>query len=321
MRTVILFLFSLFPWMVVAQQSPSEEFINQLSPVVKNLVQILQDQGPYIGQLERAKKSGDAKALRSVTASGLLLKALIDSEDKYFALDVDQLQKANRFLLQIDTDISKGTGYGNLLLKSQIVEMILESTHRLLMKEKKDSAYLESISKTLDMLRYHLPDRLAAKYIFTQAFGLPANVRNINANPQSLAEENSGSQDIVREMRAKHLNAKMEAGILQMQRTHKNAANLYSLYEKPGNLQLSYAAESYSNSWMILKVYCVTLIKKGADFNDWKSLGDEWYQQVLGVNDPWVKYLNIGMYDMESYISRRNYRFQGPECYRYKKCE
>ena len=320
MRIAIFFTIFLFPWLVAAKQSPYEEFVSQISPAAKDLVQILQIEGPHIEQLARAKTSANTKALRAVTASGLLLKALIASEKKYFALDMTQLQQANRFLLQIDDDISKGTGYGNLLLKSQIVEMIIESMHRSMAIDDKDRASLDSISNTLDSLRYHLPDQLASKYIMAEALGLPQNLRNINAHAESPAEQKTGAKDLIKKLRAKTTEAEITAYFTQSRQIHKNATNLYALYEKPGYLQLVSVAEGYSISWMLLKAYCNKLIEKGTDFHDWKKLPFDWYHNAFEDNDPWVKYINLGLNGWELDILQRDYRYKGYECYRYKKC-
>ena len=310
----------LAPGVVIAKQRPVDTFIDTLTPFTVELSNDAKSTGMYIDQLERVRSGGKKDAIAVVESSGKLLQALINSEDNYFSLDYAQWQIASKFLLDLDSKISQGTGYGNLLLKSQIVEMLLESSRVWLLKAKNSDIDLKQLLNILNVMKYHLPDRLAAKFIAFEDYGGTPNRRKISATAESLDEERNESLYLEKEisvLRRQPGNEEKATNILQ---SHAKAANLYSLFLKPGGIYLSLSAETYSSIWIKLKLFCLTLISKGNNFEDWNTLGNEWVKKMVG-DDPWSKYISIDIQDFDNYLSNKMIRFKGASCYRNKICE
>lgn len=310
----------LTPGVVIAKQRPADIFVDTLTPFVVELSNDAQNTGMYIGQLERVRSGKKKDAIAVVESSGKLLQALINSESNYFSLDFSQWLIASQFLLDLDSKISQGTGYGNLLLKSQIVEMLLESSRIWLLTAKNSDLDLKKLLNKLNLMKHHLPDRLAAKYIALEDYGRTANRKKISATEESLDEEYNESLNIEKELSVLRRQPGSEEKSNMILKSHVKAANLYSLYLKPGGIYLSLKAETYSSIWIKLKLFCLTLISKGNKFEDWKALGNDWVNKMLG-DDPWSKYISIDIRDFDNYLSKKLFRFKGASCYRNKNCE
>jgi hypothetical protein len=229
-----------------------------------------------------------------------LLKYLQDSNESYYTYPFDSWQEIADLLLHIDNSVSRGTGWGNVVIKINIANKLFNRIAQFLLLERSelDSLKLQQLLEIEKKMRAHLIDsaalaRLAMRhhgksgFDDIESFKLSSPVYQQSKASRKLLTSTFGD----RKEADKYF---LKTASLETKVTIKD---YLSLYDKPIPW-LARKSYTYSNYLWELYLYTLILLDKGADFDVKHNLTQEDLHKLIkreydGGGRFWMSYLAI----------------------------
>jgi hypothetical protein len=203
-------------------------------------------------------------------AGRVLLKYLQDINKDYYKLSFDNWLVIANILLEIDQMVSRGTGWGNLVIKLNIANKLLNRIAQILIVEK-DNLDIDKLKQLLEIqqkLRKQLPDRVALVKLVLRQYGKSGfdEIESINISSPVYKEE-MATKELLREV---FNNQKKDMNELIKNSLSSESGNVpgdyISMYDNPIPW-LIYKTSGYSKYSWELYLYSLILLDKGIEFN------------------------------------------------------
>jgi hypothetical protein len=211
-----------------------------------------------------------------------LLVFLEQTNDEYYDLMFDDWLVASRTLLDIDNILSRGTGWGNLVVKFNICNKIIYRIMEFIKNKDAEltKEQLKEMADIIKMLREHLPARSAMYDIALRYYGIEGfeDIKNFKLRTPVYKEAKTEQK------RLKKLFSNLENGedtihrILEMEED-KTINGYVELYENPVPFSVAQFSKYHEFAWDIY-LYIRILQEQSPDFQEWNELS---VQSLLNI--------------------------------------